>query len=69
MIEREASGHAVCQNRIYKMINLLWNSSGEFLLSVTLKKIQTRWGISKVLNTVVLFQNQTFIDKNMLTDL
>jgi len=64
MILREASGHAVCQNRIYKMINLLWNSSGEFLLSVTLKKIQTKWGISKVLNTVVLFQNQTFIDKN-----
>jgi hypothetical protein len=38
MILREASGHAVCQNRIYKMINLLWNSSGEFLLPVTLKK-------------------------------
>jgi hypothetical protein len=69
MILRESSGPAVCKYRIYKMINLLWNSSGEFLLSVTLKKIQTRCGTSKVLNTAVLFQNQTFIDKNTFTDL
>jgi len=57
---REASGHAVYQNRIYKMINLLWKSSGKCLLSVTLKKYK-QYGAFQTF--------QTFIDKNTFTDL